>query len=241
MKYTKLGWVGCLFLGCADTSNRSQNEGVLVHEVTYDLAWDLDGSALQSLQNNLGYQVEIETAYLVHYSVQLIPCAEESSVTAAVFAPWIAIAGHGDENDPSMSPIPVVEALHGQEPLSLGTVQMTPNRYCGVHYLIGRANVASDGLPPEVSLVDRSLYVRGHWHKEGGQVTAFEWETELAYGAFREIPADSPEGAIRWLVTRTPDALFQDVDFEESSDTQQMWQFLINAVDGVHVRIESSE
>lgn len=241
MKNARMWLVVCVLSGCVGVPGGPINEGILVHEVTYDLAWTLQDIDFVPYENNLGFQVTVDTAYIVHYAIQLVPCTDERSATAVLWAPWTAIAGHGDENDVSVTQIPVVEGLHKQQSLSLGTVSFTPQRYCGVHYLVGRASASAEGLPTDVSLTDRSLYVRGEWQRGTGPQTPFEWETDLAYGAFQALPSDTPSGAIRWVGTRRPERLFQDVHFENMSQTQQMWQFLINAVDGVDVGIESSE
>ena len=149
--------------GCTPVPVEGAQDGVLVHQVSYDLLWSEEDPSSDTVVNHLGFTVSIELAYLVHYSMQLVPCREDISARHSLWSPWTAVAGHGDDNDASVSSVPVVEAIHARAPHALGTVSFSPNTYCGLHYLIGPATPSAEGLPEALSMVDRSVYVRGHW------------------------------------------------------------------------------
>ena len=72
------------------------------HDISYALTWNTAGVELGdtgfSLTNNLGIQVQIDTAYLVLYSTQMVACEREESVLGHLFrwfTPRLAHAGHG--------------------------------------------------------------------------------------------------------------------------------------------------
>ena len=95
--------------------------------------------------------------FLGHYSA--IGSVSRGHQCAYSCGPWTAVAGHGDDN--VNLAVPVVEAIHARAARIEHSVVQS-DCYCGLHYLIGPAAVA-EGLPGALSMVDRSVYVRGHW------------------------------------------------------------------------------
>ena len=225
--------------GCTPVPVEGAQDGVLVHQVSYDLLWSEEDPSSDTVVNHLGFTVSIELAYLVHYSMQLVPCREDISARHSLWSPWTAVAGHGDDNDASVSSVPVVEAIHAR------AAHWAQCRSVRIPIVVC---ITSSDQPrhPLKDCLRRSRWWTVRCTFAGTGVPKINpgfrlVVLELAYGALRALPSDSPSGAIDIRVTRHLSSLFNDIDFIEMSEAEQLWQFLINAVEGAHVGIQSSE
>ena len=188
-----------LAIACAETlpdvsspvdSGSPSLVGTPIREVTYEATWGLDG--LRALETgwtqttDLGYEVTVETGWIVSYSASLTPC---SGVAARVRTPsplaWLiptAHAGHGDDADPSTLPAPQAESLHAPTPHQLAALSFDEATYCHIHYLVARSSDTTIGLPDLPDLEGSSLYLAGSWTTVDGESTPFVVDTDLNYG-----------------------------------------------------------
>ena len=187
-------------------------------EVTYQLAWDLDGVSQHedgwSVVSDLGITWRITRGYLVNFNLQLVPCEQAS---------WLGIrpawAGHsGDDIDPSAVGVSWAEAI---VPLSPSTPpsQQASALYCKVHYLIARADSATHDLPGNVDLLGASLHLEGTWSR-GGVDTPFTLRVTPATGVLPVLPepidAATDGAAIR--VIRRPARWFDGLEPDADDD-----------------------
>ena len=162
-------------------------DGVLVHQVSHDLLWSKDPSS-DTVVNHLGFTVSIELAIWCTTLCNWFR-VERTSVRVIVCGPLTAVAGHGDDNDASVSSVPVVEAIHARAPHALGTVR-------SVRIPIVVCITSSD--QPRHPLKDCSVRwwtVRctfRHLSTKNQSRVPFEWSSELAYGALRALPSIVP-------------------------------------------------
>jgi hypothetical protein len=241
------------------------------HNVTYSLDWNWgEASPLESkpgwtVLNNLGYRIEVETAYLVTYRTGLVTCEEsdlldtqrENSFGSCMASKWTwtlfsnAHAGHSfTDDDPVVITTPHVENLAQPSSLSVGTVSVSDQKYCRLHYLIARAEREAVGLPNDVALVDSSLYVAGHYFlPDSDDPVSFSILSNAADGALVDIgPATSGtdqtlgmiqvafEGA-NISIVRQLDRMWDEVNFVSMSERDIARQVVGNITSSVNLEI----
>ena len=201
--------------------------------VSYSLEWDTSGVEPHhdggwSVITDLGYEVAFESGWLVTYSVQLVPCTTARSpvrqtidrALAALNPFQTAWAGHGDDNDVSTT-VGIIEDLAGPTSQLRDQLPMGETEYCGLHYLVARADDEVTERPEGVDLDRLSLRADGSWTSPDGTTNGeFSIATSTGFGVILDLPGgaiigddDAPELAI----TRTLSASFDGVDFESAS------------------------
>jgi hypothetical protein len=239
---------------------RSDPAGSASHTASYRLEWSADGVDIElggtswQTTNDRGYRVRVDRGYLVDYSMELVECPKDALRSGrdslwAWFPVQAAWAGHMPTTpNPAAIHTPHIEALHAPTDFDVGSMQLAPQRYCRVHYLIARANRSAVGLPEDVDMVERSLYVRGTYQSAKAAAShPFELATSAANAALTElfppgyfgvqgsaIVIDTGRENVRIVIHRTLKSLFDGIDFEAMSAARierQVLQNLINHTD----------
>lgn len=202
MKALRTIGLAAMLAACDDVSPEVAN--VDATRLTWELAWDTDGTSLidgtRVLQTDLGYVVALEDAWLTTYSAQLVACAAEGSAQSRAEIPrrvrdtLVALvvphawAGHSDSSDSTTAP-GIIENVVAADTIVLADRAVADDRYCRVHYLVARSDDEVDD--PEGVALDRvSLRLRGRWSVGDGATGAFDLESSLATGAFVDLAAE---------------------------------------------------
>lgn len=219
---------------------------VTVSEVAWSVDWDTAGVQAEAgggwrLTNNLGQQVLVEQGWLVSYSAALVPCATarlapRPGVVGALLGVAVARAGHGEEADPSSSPVAVVEDLADPQGSVLAEVSFDAAAYCGVHYLVGQApedTVSPDGAPDMQGV---SLVLEGWWWPAGGgDAQPLSLRSSLAWGNLMDLAEVGRAGAgerAEVRLTRRLAGLFDGVDLAAEDGQSVAYGVLGNLVGG---------
>lgn len=228
------------------------------HTVTYRLEWSQEGIATDpdstgwQVTNDRGYRVHVERGYLADYSMELVECPKDP---VAWFAARPAWAGHAPTTpNPAAIHTPHIEALHAPVDFDVGSMLLGAQRYCRVHYLIARANRSAVGLPDDVDMVERSLYVRGT--SQGATAAAprpFELSASAANAALTElfppgrfgthdaaIIVDTGRENARVVIRRVLKSLFDGVDFDTMPAARIERQVLQNLIDHTAIAVQRS-
>lgn len=267
MKYFQI-WVilWCILWlpsACGEVATEHDEHMDDTHRVEYVLEWDTQGVALDAdsfrLTSNVGYEIQVDAAYLVAFLVQMIPCDEEflglqrreKPVATPAWEKWwqrtlgmrVAHAGHG-EDDVEVSAIEQsqVENLVEATTMYLGARPLNGGNYCNVHYLVAAGGTTAAGLPAEPNMVGTSLYLKGTWKETGaGEPTPFVVQTSSAYGILRGLQLSSHDPNATVTIQRSLGRLFDDVVWQEMSDTQTERQILENIVKSANVLVSLAE
>ena len=221
-----------LMLGACDRSLESTPEaredamGVEAERVTYSLDWiwgeavPTEGGVGWSVTTDLGYELQVERAWLTTYAVSLVPCPEpveeDDADPLAMLGEWLvptAHAGHSGVLDDSAVEDPVVEDLSVPGITTMGTAELSPTRYCRVHLLSAAAPEDARGPALDGDPVGTTLVLIGRMRAPGAE----RWqelalETSLANGTFLELPDEpSPSGALEITIHRRLDTLLDGI------------------------------
>lgn len=204
--------------------------GVSPSRVIYEMAWALgDAKPLGAgfaLDLPSG-RVEVDELAVVDSSVALVSCSPPKPPTALI--DWI---------------IPTARAGHTLSPEAarrLGLVQVdTPHvsrfapeavelfgerildgsdRYCRIHWLVARGPTHGPHDLTAEGWAGVSLRVRGRFVPPGQPPQPFGWETGMANGAFRDLPAELVDDApTRLRLVRHVDKLFEGISFSDRAE-----------------------
>ena len=247
-------------------SCRSHTASSSPHTVSYRLVWSSQGTVAEphgngwQTTNDRGYRVHVEHGYLADYSMELVECPRAALVSDieslwAWFPLRTASAGHMPTTpNPAAIHTPHIEALHAPTDFNVGSMLLAPQSYCRVHYLIARANRSAVGLPDDVDMVERSLYVRGT-----AQATAttephpFELATSAANAVLTDlfppgrfgaqgaaIIVDTGRENVRVVIHRQLRSLFDGVDFDTMTVARIERQVLQNIIDHTEIAVQTS-
>ncbi|HZR81275.1 MAG TPA: hypothetical protein VFD92_09295 [Candidatus Binatia bacterium] len=224
------------------------------HEVRYRLAWatprgpaSADGAA--EITNDLGYRIRIRRGWVTSYSMELVECPKTSATSAAARAvglawSWLegtAWAGHsaGTPNPAAIRPMRV-ESLLEPATRDVGAVELAPQAYCQVHYLVARAGRDAQGLPDDLDMVDRTLHVEGTYVAPGASAEIpFTIQSAAAYGqlfdraagASSALRVDTGRESVEVTIRRHLDRMFDGVDFARMPEKAAALQMLRSLVD----------
>jgi len=209
-------------------------------QVSYNLAWERDevleheGGGWETT-TNLGYEVRVERAYVVSYSLQLVPCRDQGSSAAGAllrrFAQALdpvrsAWAGHGDDDDVS-TVLGVVEPLHDLGSRSVREAPLGDTPYCQIHYLVARADHYVSQRPLDVDIERLSIHLSGTWkHAEDDLETAFRVEDSAAFGVLVDLvdlglDRFDADTNLELTLTRSSATLFDDIDFADGENVTE--------------------
>tara|TARA_B100000674_G_C37582831_1_gene797156 strand:- start:14 stop:715 length:702 start_codon:yes stop_codon:yes gene_type:complete len=233
--------------------------------VRYRYEWDRTGIETLSeggpwfVVNDLGYTVTVDSGFLVSASVQLSQCEEETSTIGylwnALFGIGSARAGHSSEYNPAAITTGVVESLTMMPDIDAGTVTELAERFCSVHYLVAAGDKETRSLPPDVQMVDRSLWIEGTWRAPGSdEVVPFEVDTAMAWGLLKGLyppgyferaealfQFDADESGALVVVRRRVREFFNGVDFAELTPKALPTRVLAAMFDATEIAVQSSD
>lgn len=164
-----------------------------------------------TVENNLGYRVQVRDGYVLSYSAVLNQCQHQHRLIDWLLSKLLtptAQAGHSTNADPAQTRVSLTESLAAPTASEWGTVTVNEPAYCRGHYLTA------------VNGTESSLYIEGRYQR-GGDAQPFMLNTAQAWGALDDL--SSVDGAsvhvqpgsepIRVRVIRPLDTLFDDADF----------------------------
>lgn len=214
------------------------------------LSWDRHGVETAAgqllLTNDLGYRIELAQGYIVTLSVELVPCEKWGSRqpvgSQARLYGWLvgrpAYAGHRRVLSQRRLQHSTAESVMTLADWKLGRLVPPDVTYCKAHYLIGRAFAATQSLPQNVDLRNRSIYLKGTYQKPNTtDRLAFEIMTSEASG--RIVSLSNSDGSsfnkrlppnTRLDVERKLVRLFDGVDFKMPHRPETVRKILGNLV-----------
>ncbi|QDG53079.1 hypothetical protein FIV42_20720 [Persicimonas caeni] len=225
-------------------------------------------SADAVIVNDLGFEVRVDAAYLVTDTVTLLACDEVDdprdlpgfSLRTLTRALLPSAHAHGPTT-PTRLGTPHVEALVGassrsSHPWRIGEFLPPPGDYCAVRLDVRAADDDAIGLPADVDMVGRTLYVRGTYlaPDEDAPNENAPKPFELATGAAFDIELDkvaSTTGAAapwsfprsgaktgRVILNKNMAAWFEGVDFTDADPEQTARAVLLNARESIELDVE---
>ena len=236
-----LAWLAA----CEESSGQAPAEvpqAAPVGELSYRLDWSWGQAEPSSdgvgweVVTDLGYKVVVEEGFLVTYSMEVVEC---DPVIPEGFGAWlwkqvgpgVAWAGHsGLAENPAAIRVSRVESLTSPKALVLGPLELAPQRYCNIHYLVARADEDTLELPTEVDLDRVSVYIRGSWQApDSAAAVPFQFETALAAGVLFDLfplgAFDTERSGVEFdtslqgaqvVITRDLGRFFDGLDFVET-------------------------
>jgi hypothetical protein len=235
------------------------------HTVTYALAWAPDDVVPAAdgvgfmVTNDLGYTVHVERGWLTSYGVELVECPRASAPSPVArggallwsLVEGTAFAGHATDtpNPAAIRPMQV-ESLTAAHAIDVATLELAPQEYCKLHYLLARAGADARGLPSETDLVGTSLDVEGTYRAPGATSDVpFTLRTASAYGALleqaaddaRPLRVDTAHAATRVTVRRHRAHLFDGVDFARMPERAAALQVLRATAEHADVEITTTQ
>lgn len=169
--------------------------------------------------NDLGHRIHLTRAYLSSYRAQLVPGPQASMGRSLLSLVGLgtAWAGHTGEQDPSVTPVGQVEDLTAQADVTWAEVAyvVETDRYCKAHYLVGRAEAGTPGLPETRGVVGQSLVLEGTVQRPGEAPAPLAFTTALASG---RIGLLVPDGATDETAAFTLDPHTQGVEIRIERD-----------------------
>ena len=228
--------------------------------ITYELDWDWGDAVLTSggwfVTNDRGYQIHVQSGYLVNRSLELIECTGSDATGESIadrlrqtLAAQPAYAGHNGAHDTSRITAPWVESLTEPVTQTVETVLVTAPNYCQLHYLVAPGIETAQHLPHEVEMLGMTLWLEGDYLAPGTSTSVpFTIQTNLAWGEVAELMTLSSEPlntlqrdnvALQITVRRDLETLFDGVDFETMPDIEQAKTVLRSLIQNTDVIIQA--
>lgn len=233
-------------------------------QILYQLDWQwgkatpaADGQSWEVV-NDLGYRIRVTRGYLVTGSAQMVACPHTHAAAPAtlgqhiaeavsgLFAPSVALAGHGEESDASRIKTPQVESLTAPSPIHLTAQWGNEPSYCQMHYLLAHGVASAQNLPSDVSMIGNSLLIEGEVRGPGqAEATAFTIKSPLAWG--NNIALTAADGSIapatgvksgtflHLIIRRDLGNVFDGVDFVNMTPPDQAKQVLRSIIQNTSV------
>ena len=220
---------------------------IIYGDVAYRVSWEwgaaqpLGTGSGWAVTNDLGYAIRVHAGRLVTRNLELVPChaPPEEKLSARLFqrfGPLAAHAGHGSVL-PNASRISrsFEEDLARPEDRAVEARRVRDPDYCQGHFLIARPS----GTPPPAA----SLEIAGAWSRGGRGPTPFAIRGASAYGRLKDLldassglaERQSIVGGVRIEVRRELDSMFDGVDFETMSETEQAGRIARSLVDNARL------
>ena len=251
---------------CARMPEPANARAAAPHVVTYALDWARDDAGVTppdadgafTVTSDLGYAVRVTRGWITSYGVELVECPRAAAAAPAPLARaaavvWSALegtawAGHSaDAPNPAAAHPMQVESLVAPAAHDVARIELAPQAYCKLHYLLARAGAEARGLPREPDMVGTSLHVEGTFRAPGSASDVpFTLHTASAYGALVEhagpapqpLRVDTGDHDARITVRRHRAHMFDGVDFARMPERAAAMQVLRALVEHVDVRIE---
>jgi hypothetical protein len=194
------------------------------HAIRYRLAWTW-GRAQRvpdgwTVRTDRGVDVRVTRGWVVPFSLELVECPPTGSTTTllSLLAPRSAWAFHSaNAVNPSTLRSAPVESLGDPVDRDVGDITLPPQAYCAIHYLVARATRDSAGLPADVDMVDRSLWIDGTWRRSADDVDhPITLRATVPNARLQPLPSpvDTGTGDVVVVVTRDLGTLFDGIDFD---------------------------
>jgi hypothetical protein len=204
------------------------------------------GGAPRTFQTSLGYQVTLTRAYLAIGSVEIVACPGASAwLRRAVFGSGRALA-HTPAS-PTRIGTPHVESLLRAdfEPLALGDLAPPPGAYCTALVAVAQADADAEGLPADVSMVGKSIYLEGRYVPPmGGAPTDFTIVSLVRQSATVTLMSeqgqpsplrlDGASAGAQLNIGISYDGWLDGVDFAAMSADAQAQKVADNALGSIH-------
>lgn len=249
---------------CARMPEPANARATAPHVVTYVLDWARDDAGVTppdadgafTVTSDLGYAVRVTRGWITSYGVELVECPRDASVGSVErfgALVWSALegtawAGHStDTPNPAAAHPMQVESLVAPAAHDVARIELAPQAYCKLHYLLARAGAEARGLPREPDMVGASLHVEGTFRAPGSASDVpFTLHTASAYGALVEhtgtnpqpLRVDTGDGDARVTVRRHRARMFDGVDLAHVNERAAAMQVLRALVEHVDVRIQ---
>lgn len=244
-------------LGCAEL----RPAGLYLEQASYELVVDgtdvvVTPSGGVRLQSDLGYEIEIERAFLLQSSASLVDCEGVGGDVWDDFvaglrmlaAPGRAYAGHGEALDPSAVVTPTyVDLLAAPGALhrtSLGAQVFASTRYCRAHQLVAMTyepELVRDA-PEGVDLSGVSFALEGAWRSpEQPDWHPLSLHSTLSFGALVNLPevyeGELHDAYAQVRIRRRLASLMDGIELAASSDDEVARALLRNLVTHAEVRV----
>lgn len=126
----------------------------------------------KTFRNSENTQITLSKAYLVIWSVQLETDCHAHNFTELwrpLFNFLLPTAHAHAEATPTKLGTPNVIDLLAEDSveIKLGTIQPPPNTYCGVSIEFAKADEDAHGLPENVNMINRTVYLEGQYLLSG--------------------------------------------------------------------------
>ena len=236
-----------------------QLSGDLVYTLDWDRTGVVFGEGSWSASNELGFEFEIDQAYAVTYSLELVPCDPVPDLDAGIgdMASWLlewlgsrrAHAGHsGSPFNPTRLGQSMVESVHEARAYVSPVMSSQDVAYCQFHYLVARAHGGTQRLPDAYDLMGQSAAFAGRWRRGPGAWSDFEWRTNLPWGEVISLDRVDVPGAefesnamTRVRLQRPLRGLLKSLDPESMSPTVLANIMVKQLVQGTEVQIETPQ
>jgi hypothetical protein len=205
-------WPALALAACSSVSEVSEGLVLSVHAEAPARA--ADGSL--TVVNDLGYIVRLDRAYLVSSSVEIFACE------GAAARLWRrAVLGRAEAHalgSPTRLGTAFVEPLTGNEgSRPLGDIRPPPGRYCRVAYTASAADGDAVGLPTDLAVAGKTVYLAGTFRRGAALPRPFTVASSVPFTVQMDI-ADTDLFAATarptLVVRKEADHWFDGVDFE---------------------------
>jgi len=198
-----------------------------------------------SVTNDLGITFSVAGGWLLNYSVTLVRCSETMANASTSWLSLIGVgtahAGHETYEDPSEVEAQWGEQLRMLKNGSLGERTFEGDEYCGVHWLIARADAdvfGEDGT----ELAGTSLSLEGSW-RLGGENGDLQLRTDFTQGVVLRFPehtqgVDGGPSFANLTLVRDASQLFDGIDPRIMNDYAVAWAMLENLANEVELSVE---
>lgn len=200
--------------------------------------------APRSFKSSLGYQITLTRAYVTIGSVEIVPCPSAASRLRGAL---LRSAYAHTAASPTRVGTPHVESLLRADfaPLELGDIGPPPGAYCGALVAVSQADADAEGLPADVSMVGKSLYLEGTYVPPAGgaakafaivslvrQTATITLMSEAGVVAPLKLDAATSEGQLNIGINY--DGWLDGVDFATMSAEAQAQKVADNALGSIH-------
>lgn len=243
-----------LALGGCDSGGGSVQEGISVDfHAGQDKTPDADGSVAaqpvgpKSFSTTEGAEVTIYRGYLVLWSATLKnACAQPGFVSVEPsWLDWMVAPAHAHAAaDPTRLSVPNVINLRNPDraEVALGVIGPPPGSYCGVTVELLKADADTRGLPQDIDMIGRTLYLEGAYVAAPGEkpvpFTVDTGRSLLPAHRLLAFPLDLGESnrSARIVIGIRYDRWFDGVDLAQLDDPLQQAQLFSNVVDSIYLR-----
>ena len=195
---------------------------------------------LRRFVTNLGFEVELNHAYLSTAAVEIFACAP---LGAWWNQPWIRSAHAHSRGSPTLLGTPAVASwLGSRERFVLGELTPPPATYCRAQQTIAAADADAVGLPADVDMVGKSLFVDGTYARPGDAPQAFVFSStetltaQLGFDAIELTPRDKTR--VTLLLGTSREHWCDDIDFAAPAETAKVRTLLDNMREALRARAE---